>query len=108
MARYSQIPKIRSNNTNITSTQTRRLYANVKYPEIPLSENDIYITTRRGDGLDDLALRFYNQKDDWWIISIANPNIPQNSLYPPIGTQLRIPNNPSQIKANFENLNRNV
>jgi hypothetical protein len=38
-----------------------------------------------------LAYQFYQDSSYWWIISSANPDLPKDSLYPPLGYQLRIP-----------------
>jgi hypothetical protein len=75
------------------------------YPDIPLSEDDIYTYTIRGDRLDNLAYQFYNDSSLWWILSVANPDLPNDSLYPTLGFQLRIPQNVNQILINFQQLN---
>ena len=84
---------------------TTRIYKTVKYPEIPLSINDIYVITGEGDRYDKLAQQYYEDSSLWWIISIANDNLPQNSLNPPAGTQIRIPVNVSAILAEYNKLN---
>ena len=53
----------------------KKYYNIVKYPIIPLTINDIYITTIIGDRLDSLAYQFYKDVDLWWIISRANMSI---------------------------------
>ena len=78
---------------------------NVKYPDIPLSFDDIYVYTTQGDRLDILAQQYYKDSSLWWIISIANDNLPQDSLTPPVGTQIRIPPNPVPILASYNLLN---
>ena len=45
MRRYSKIP-IKNNST---IKEGVRFYINVKYPEIPLAVNDIYVITQAGD-----------------------------------------------------------
>lgn len=82
-----------------------KYYKNTNYPEIPYSINDIYVVASDGDRLDLLASRYYNDSTLWWIISIANPHIPQDSLYAPLDTQLRIPANPGVIISNYNQLN---
>ena len=101
MNRYQNIPIIK----NSTGT---RYYRDNKYPRIPLSVNDIYVITNSGDRLDILAQQFYGDSSLWWIISIANSNLSQNSLFIPEGTQLRIPIDPSNIELTFNSLNQNV
>ena len=88
----------RYQNINILSSDKgKKYYRNVKYPEIPLDFNDIYVYSTIGDRFETLALQYYGDKSLWWIISIANPSCKQNSYYPPLGTQLRIPQNISGI-----------
>jgi len=100
MGRYTNIQTIQtSNNKSIKRT--------TKYPEIPLSFDDIYVYTTIGDRFDILAQTYYNNASLWWVISIANPQLPQNSYYPPVGTQLRIPTNIGQITSLYNNLNDN-
>ena len=61
--------------------------------------------TIRGDRLDNLAYQFYGDSTLWWVLSVANPDLPNDSLYPTLGFQLRIPGNLSQILSDFEQLN---
>lgn len=82
-----------------------RYYKNVLYPQIPLSENDIYVITGEGDRFDLLANQFYNDSTLWWIISIANETLNQGSMYMPVGTQLRIPQNITSIISEYNKLN---
>jgi len=83
MARYSR--------TNIIKNAEGKRYYNSKiYPEIPRSDNDLYVITSFGDRYDLLANRYYKNSSLWWVISSANPEY-IGSLYPPIGIQLRIP-----------------
>ncbi len=98
MARYSRIP--------ITKDDTgTRLYRTVKYPIIPRRENDIYVITTEGDRYDILAQQYYQDSSLWWVISSANGNLPQNSLFPPVGIQLRIPGNLENILQSYNALN---
>ena len=89
-----------------TSTLPRR-YVNVKYPEISKDFSDIYVFTTQGDRYDLLADTYYRNSSLWWIISIANQDSSYDSLIPPIGAQIRIPNfsRIGQIQTEFENLN---
>ena len=50
----------------------KKYYTNLKYPEIPLSVDDLYITTTSGDRLDSLAHQFYGDVTLWWYIAKAN------------------------------------
>ena len=98
MNRYQNIKQIK-NSEGIT------YYRDSKYPVIPLSVNDIWVITTSEDRYDRLAQQYYNDYTLWWVISIANDNLPQNSLYPPEGTQIRIPTNVSEILSNYNKLN---
>ncbi len=97
MNRYQDIPQIKINN--------KPVYRTVRYPEIPLNENDIYVTTTQGDRFDTLALQYYQDESLWWIISIANESLLQNSLVTPEGIQLRIPSNLSKIINDYKRIN---
>lgn len=90
-----------------TKIDNKRAYKNVRYPEIPLSNQDIYVTTTFTDRFDTLAKQYYQDKSLWWVIAIANSNLTQNSLYPPAESIIRIPGRsriPS-ILSEYENLN---
>jgi hypothetical protein len=81
------------------------MYKNIKYPQIPRNINDIYVYTTIGDRFDTLALQYYNDSSLWWIISIANESLLQDSLIPPIGSQIRIPTNYLNILDEFNRIN---
>jgi phage tail protein X len=70
-----------------------------------LSVNDIYVISTAGDRFDLLASQYYGDSSLWWVISIANENLSQNSLYIPEGTQLRIPSNPTTVVSSYNQLN---
>jgi hypothetical protein len=96
--------------TNIETIQTtsgKSIRRTVKYPDIPLSFNDIYVYTTIGDRFDILAQTYYGNASLWWIISTANSQLNQNSYYPPVGTQLRIPSDIGQITSLYNELNNN-
>ena len=65
MARYSNIPKIKS-------PSDKQMYQTVRYPEIPRSEDDIYVITTIGDRYDTLAFQYYKDSSLWWVIAKAN------------------------------------
>jgi phage tail protein X len=98
MKRYKTILKTRTLNG-------KRLYQTTKYPVLPLNLNDLYVITQESDRFDNLALQYYGDPTLWWAISIANPNLPQNSYFPPPGVQLRIPSNIAGVISNFEQIN---
>ena len=100
MNRLKKIPVLRRDNR-------KRYFVPLKYPEIPLSADDVYVITTTGDRLDLLANQFYNDNRLWWIIAAANPNIIRRdsfALAPNI--ELRIPSNEQDIIDNYEDLNK--
>ena len=106
MNRYQNIPQIR--------IDKKRVYQTTRYPEIPLTEEDIYVYTTQGDRFDILAQQYYQNSSLWWVISIANTgnagagtlvSLPQNSLIIPEGIQIRIPSNYANIIRNFNAIN---
>lgn len=99
MNRYQNIPIIKN-------SEGTRYYRDNKYPRVPLSVNDIYVETTIGDRFDLLALQYYGDSSFWWIISTANENLPQNSLYIPVGSQLRIPASISTIITTYNVINK--
>ena len=96
--RYNNIP-------TLISPTSKRYIQEVKYPEVDLSVNDVYVITTSGDRFDLLADQYYNDSSLWWIISIANTDLPQGSLFIPEGTQLRIPANFVDIVSKFKFIN---
>ncbi len=71
------------------------------YPNIPKTDDDIYVATETGDRFDTLAYQFYNDSTLWWIIASAN-NIHNANIGIREGTILRIPQNYIDILRNFE------
>lgn len=100
MGRYTNIETIQE-------PKKPRYYRTVKYPEVPLSSEDVYVVTTQGDRLDLLASQYYGDSSLYWIIGIANPDATsQNSLFISPGTQLRIPANYSAVITQYQTLNR--
>ena len=90
----------------LKNPQGKRYYRHLKYPSIPYSINDLYVSTVSGDRLDLLAHQFYKDVDLWWIISTSNPDIVRrDSLNLKPGLEIRVPSNYEQIIENFEQLN---
>ena len=100
----------RYQNIAITTTPEipARRYVTLKYPEIQPDVSDTYVYTSKGDRFDTLAISYYNDSSLWWVISLANPTLPQNSITPPSGIQIRIPSRSriSSILAEYDNLNK--
>lgn len=98
-SRYQNIKTTKLNLTGSLYYQT-----NV-YPQVQPTNNDYYVITTVEDRLDLLAFDFYQDSSLWWIIASANA-LPGDSIYPPIGIQLRIPTNIQSILNNY-NLENN-
>jgi|TARA_R100001460_G_scaffold32543_1_gene63853 phage tail protein X len=106
MNRYAELP-IR-NTSDINNLRNKRIsYKDIsQYPLVSQSESDIYVITEFGDRFDSLAFQFYGDVTLWWIIAIANPNIVDfSSIFLPIGSQIRIPQNISPIIDSYNELN---
>lgn len=100
MGRYTQIQ-------TRTTTKGKAIVGTTKYPDIPVSFNDTYVYTTIGDRFDTLAQAYYGNPSLWWVISVANPQLKQDSYYPPAGIQLRIPSNISEITSLYNEINNN-
>lgn len=83
----------------------KRYYKGKIYPDIPYSETDEYIITTIGDRLDSIAYSYYNDAELWWVISVANNNITNGSMFPIPGTQLRVPTNINSVLNLFDQVN---
>ena len=98
MNRYQNIPKTKINGNLVYQTS--------RYPEVPLSPNDIYVYTTQGDRFDTLSQQYYRDSSLWWVISIANTDkVNQSTLVIPEGLQIRIPANYSVIIQDFNIIN---
>ena len=83
-----------------------RAYNSIRYPKIPLSANDLYVIATVGDRVDLIADQYYNDKELWWIITIANPGIVKgDSWYIKPGVRFRIPPSAENIINDFNRLN---
>jgi hypothetical protein len=98
MNRYQNIPK--------TKIDGKLVYVTSRYPEVPITSDDIYVYSVQGDRFDVLALQYYKDSSLWWVISIANTDkLPQNSLVIPEGLQIRIPAFYAGIINDFNRIN---
>jgi hypothetical protein len=98
MNRYINIPQ--------TKIKGNVVYKTVRYPEVPLSSEDIYVYTQQGDRFDILARQYYQDSSLWWVIAISNPQITLGSLLIPSGLQLRIPAFPSDVVNEYKTINK--
>lgn len=98
MNRYQNISK--------TYINKKLVYTTSRYPEMPITSDDIYVYSVQGDRFDVLALQYYKNSSLWWVISIANTSqLPQNSLVIPEGLQIRIPAFYAGIVSAFNTIN---
>ena len=93
MSRYT-------NNKSKKTFDGREVYRPKIYPNIPLTDSDVYVMTETGDRLDTLAFEYYEDASLWWVIAAAN-NIHNAPMRLSEGTILRIPLNYIQIENNF-------
>jgi phage tail protein X len=98
MNRYINIPQ--------TKIKGKLVYKTVRYPEVPLSSEDIYVYTQQGDRFDILARQYYQDSSLWWVIAISNPQITLGSLLIPSGLQLRIPAFPANVVNEYNTINK--
>ena len=90
----------------VTNDEGVRYYTNPIYPEVPASDDDIYVITTGTDRYDTLALQFYQDSRLWWVIASAN-NSKTDSLAVQQGIQLRIPSKPGNVITSYNELNEN-
>jgi hypothetical protein len=81
-------------------------YLPTLYPSVTLSNGDYYIIARDQDRMDLVAQDYFGDSTLWWVIAMAN-DLPGDTMYPPLGFQLRIPSNASRAISEFEQLNSN-
>jgi hypothetical protein len=97
--RYENIDTYKTDNGKV-------IYLPTRYPSVTNSNNDYYIIARAEDRLDLIASDFYGDPTLWWVISMAN-DLPQDSIFVPLGFQLRIPGNQSNALNEFNAFNSN-
>jgi nucleoid-associated protein YgaU len=100
MDRYQNTDILKTANTNYP------YYKGKFYPNIPLSEFDVYVITTVGDRLDNLAFSYYRDATLWWVIAAANNNATKGALYPEPGTQLRIPTDINNVLNLYDQFNQ--
>ena len=82
--------------TEITGSNGRKVqaYESTWYPTINPTQNDIYIHSRKGDRLDNLAHQYYGNTGLWWVLALVN-NLGKGSFDVPPAIQIRIPSRAS-------------
>ena len=94
------------NTITFITNEYKPYYKSKFYPNVPLSESDVYVITTVGDRLDSLAYSYYRDSTLWWVISMANNNSTNGSMFPQPGTQLRIPTDLNYVLNLFETENK--
>jgi hypothetical protein len=102
-SRYQTIATTKSD-TGIASTSGKVMYKPTYYPNIEAQENDNYIIAGYADRLDVIAYDFYGDATLWWVIAMVN-NLEGDSMFPPQGMYLRIPQNISNLLSKFNQSN---
>ncbi len=98
MNRYQNIPQ--------TKIDKKLVYVTSRYPEVPVTSDDVYVYTVQGDRFDILANQYYGDSSLWWVISIANTDkLNQSTLVIPEGIQIRIPATYANIVSDFNIIN---
>ena len=98
--RYQTIEELKSDSG-------RRYYKNAVYPDIPVTEDDIYVISTGGDRYDTLAQQFYGDSRLWWVIASANTSKTDGLIVKP-GIQLRIPADGPGVKEDFKDFNEKL
>ena len=80
-----------------------RVYQTTYYPEIKISDSDVFVLPKEGERLDSLAYKYYGDVSLWWIIAKANGL--KGVAVPPLDEPIRIPGNITNIIENFNDLN---
>lgn len=97
----SRYQTIQTTKLNVTGSQ---YYTTNIYPEIAPTNNDYYVITTVEDRLDLLAFDFYQDPGLWWVIASANA-LSGDSMYPPVGIQLRIPTDIQSVLNTYNRVN---
>ena len=92
-----------NNTTQKVDKSGIRVYQTTYYPEIKISDSDVFIFPKEGQRLDSLAYKYYGDTTLWWIIAKANGI--KGVAVPPIDEPIRIPGDITNIIENFNDLN---
>ena len=92
-----------NNTTQKVDKSGIRVYQTTYYPEIKISDNDVFILPKEGERLDSLAYKYYGDVSLWWIIAKANGL--KGVAVPPLDEPIRIPGNITNIIEKFNDLN---
>lgn len=98
---------ISRNIQQLKTSKGKRYYKSIKYPEIPILDEDLYIISIVGDRVDNLARQYYGDSNLWWIISSANSEIIKGGSFGiKPGLEIRIPSNHINVLEDYNTLNK--
>ena len=92
----------------VSNERKKRYYKTLIYPTIDKKDDDIYVVTVYGDRLDLLAWKYYSNAQLWWLLIVANPELPKDSVFLEPGTQVRIPRQYTDILLAIQTLNSSL
>lgn len=90
----------------LTSNTGKKYYESVFFPEIPTTDNDIYIITESGDRLDLIAHDYYADVKYWVVIAAVN-NLGKGTYIVPAGLQLRLPADLGKVESMYNEFQKN-
>ncbi len=96
--RYQNTPIERDSNG-------KRFFPTNLYNQVDPQADDIYLITDKGDRLDNLAYEYYGDPSLWWVLSSAN-DIPRDSIFIPVGSQIRVPANITSYLEKYDRENQ--
>ena len=98
---------ISRNIQQLKTSKGKRYYKSIKYPEIPILDEDLYIISIVGDRVDNLARQYYGDSNLWWIISSANSEIIKGGSFGiKPGLEIRITSNHINVLEDYNTLNK--
>ena len=100
------MPISRYNFTRIKNDKftNNRVYVPTLYPNIPIEDDDIFIISKDGERMDNMATKYYGDPSYWWIIARAN-NIENGTFALPAATEIRIPKSLDNVMKLLEEKN---
>lgn len=89
-----------------TITKDNKLrYVSSIFPDISVTNDDIYIIANETDRYDLLSQKYYGDSTLWWLLALAN-NHNKPTLYIEPGKQIRIPRNIMSYLDSYKKLNQ--
>ncbi len=105
MGRYSYNKKKRATNIDPVDPRfNKKVKTTTIIPKVITKTTDNIIIASSTDRLDNLANRFYKDRNLWWVIASAN-DLPGDSFFIEPGTQIVIPKDISSILTKLDTIN---